>query len=70
MNSTRRLLLAAVGPVLGLLLLSVLTFVNQRALNESHARRHESLLLAQELRASSDELTRLARTYVVTGDAD
>ena len=70
MNSTRRLLLAAVGPVLGLLLLSVLTFTNQRALTESHARRHQSLLLAQELRASSDELTRLARTYVVTGDAE
>jgi methyl-accepting chemotaxis protein len=30
--------------------------------------RYESYLLADELRQSSDDLTRLARTYVVTGD--
>jgi len=30
--------------------------------------RHHSYLLADELRQSSDDLTRLARTYVVTGD--
>ncbi len=70
MNTIRRLLVTSVVPVLGLLLLSALTFWNQRALNESHASRQRSLRLAQELRHSSDELTRLARTYVVTGDAD
>ncbi len=31
--------------------------------------RYNSYLLADELRQSSDDLTRLARTYVVTGDA-
>ena len=31
--------------------------------------RFQSYLLADELRQSSDDLTRLARTYVVTGDA-
>jgi len=31
-------------------------------------RRHESYKLADELRQSSDDLTRLARTYAVTGD--
>jgi methyl-accepting chemotaxis protein len=31
-------------------------------------RRYQSFLLADELRQSSDDLTRLARTYVVTGD--
>ena len=31
--------------------------------------RYQSYLLADELRQSSDDLTRLARTYVVTGDA-
>ncbi|HPA88130.1 MAG TPA: methyl-accepting chemotaxis protein [Quisquiliibacterium sp.] len=31
--------------------------------------RYRSYLLADELRQSSDDLTRLARTYVVTGDA-
>lgn len=33
------------------------------------AARYDSYLLADELRQSSDDLTRLARTYVVTGDA-
>ncbi len=37
----------------------------QRRFNE----RYQSYLLADELRQSSDDLTRLARTYVVTGDA-
>jgi methyl-accepting chemotaxis protein len=36
---------------------------------EAAARRYQSYLLADELRQSSDDLTRLARTYVVTGDA-
>lgn len=70
MNTTQRLLLTSLGPVIGLMVLSWLTFLNQQDLNHSHANRHESLRLASELRASSDELTRLARTYVVTGDAD
>jgi methyl-accepting chemotaxis protein len=41
------------------------------ALNESNranSSRYDSYLLADELRQSSDDLTRLARTYVVTGD--
>ncbi|MGH6646803.1 methyl-accepting chemotaxis protein [Aquabacterium sp.] len=33
------------------------------------AKRYQSYLLADELRQSSDDLTRLARTYVVSGDA-
>lgn len=36
---------------------------------ESHRVRYASYLLADELRQSSDDLTRLARTYVSTGDA-
>ncbi|TDM08736.1 MAG: hypothetical protein C4K60_04880 [Ideonella sp. MAG2] len=32
------------------------------------SKRYESFLLADELRQSSDDLTRLARTYVATGD--
>jgi len=68
MNTTQRLLLTSLGPVIGLMALSALTYVHQRALSRSQVNRHESLRLAQELRASSDELTRLARTYVVTGD--
>jgi methyl-accepting chemotaxis protein len=70
MNTTPRLLLTSLGPVIGLMILSWLTFLNQRDLHRSHDNRHESLRLANELRVSSEELTRLARTYVVTGDAD
>ena len=70
MNTTQRLLLTSLGPVIGLMILSWLTFLNQRDLHRSHDNRHESLRLANELRVSSEELTRLARTYVVTGDAD
>jgi methyl-accepting chemotaxis protein len=39
------------------------------ALSHANAQRYESYLLADEMRQSSDDLTRLARTYVVTGDA-
>jgi methyl-accepting chemotaxis protein len=37
-------------------------------LADVHERRYRSHLLAEELRQSSDDLTRLGRTYVVTGD--
>jgi signal transduction histidine kinase/CheY-like chemotaxis protein len=39
---------------------------DMRAANEA---RYQSYMLADELRQSSDDLTRLARTYAVTGDA-
>jgi len=38
------------------------------ALNEAYHSRYASYLLADELRQSSDDLTRLGRTYVMTGD--
>jgi len=38
------------------------------ALHRAHQQKYQSYLLADELRQSSDDLTRLARTYVVTGD--
>jgi methyl-accepting chemotaxis protein len=37
-------------------------------LAQAHTARYNSYLLADEMRQSSDDLTRLARTYVVTGD--
>jgi methyl-accepting chemotaxis protein len=37
-------------------------------LNRANQSRYESFLLASELRQSSDDLTRLARTFVLTGD--
>jgi hypothetical protein len=68
MNTLQRLQLTTLGPIFGLVALSVLAFVNQNALNRAQANRYESYQLAHELRASSDELTRMARTYVVTDD--
>ncbi|MEK9727326.1 MAG: methyl-accepting chemotaxis protein, partial [Candidatus Margulisiibacteriota bacterium] len=35
---------------------------------KAQTNRHQSLQLADELRQSSDDLTRFARTYVTTGD--
>jgi methyl-accepting chemotaxis protein len=40
----------------------------QAAATQANQSRYQSYLLADELRQSSDDLTRLARTYVVTGD--
>ncbi|MCZ6816318.1 MAG: hypothetical protein O7F76_06405, partial [Planctomycetota bacterium] len=55
-------------------LLAVLAFTvwlgvrTHERLGDSETRRYESNKLAEELRRSSDDLTRMARTYVVTGD--
>jgi hypothetical protein len=45
----------------------VYTALERRVDNAGEAR-FESMQLADELRQSSDDLTRMARTYVVTGD--
>ncbi|WPC07004.1 methyl-accepting chemotaxis protein [Pseudomonas benzenivorans] len=53
-------------------LLALLVFLmieNQHRLTESQTNRYQSYLLADELRQSSDDLTRLARTYAVSGEA-
>ena len=41
---------------------------NEAKIYESAEKRYQSYLLADELRQSSDDLTRMARTYTVTGD--
>jgi signal transduction histidine kinase len=56
------LLVLAIAVVSGLLL------QNQQRLLESQRIRFESYLVADELRQSSDDLTRFVRTYVVTGN--
>jgi PAS domain S-box-containing protein len=48
--------------------LSVLLFINEDHLLKSQEIRYESYKLADLLRQSSDDLTRFARTYAVTGD--
>jgi signal transduction histidine kinase len=41
---------------------------SERLADKANDLRHKSLLLADELRQSSDDLTRMVRTYVITGD--
>ena len=47
---------------------ALLLFFGQRELKLTTNLRYHSYLLADELRQSSDDLTRMARTYVITGD--
>src|SRR3990167_2689821 len=52
-----------------LAVLVILMIINQGRLTESQENRYQSYLLADELRQSSDDLPRLARTYAVSGDS-
>lgn len=54
--------------VLAIGIVTVLMVQNQRKLEHSQRVRFDSYLLAEELRQSSDDLTRFVRTYVVTGN--
>ncbi len=54
--------------VLGAGALGLIRRKAETALHAAQENRYVSYLLADELRQSSDDLTRLARTYVVTGD--
>ncbi len=57
-------------PVILMIILGILSVFmarNQSELNESQEIRYLSYLIADELRQSSDDLTRLARTFVSTG---
>ncbi|RTL50464.1 MAG: diguanylate cyclase, partial [Rhodocyclaceae bacterium] len=40
----------------------------EKHIDRANERRYQSFVLAEELRQSSDDLTRMVRTYVVTGD--
>ncbi|MCC5825330.1 EAL domain-containing protein [Alkalimonas sp.] len=52
-----------------LFVISFLLYVNAgRGIERAHNQRLQSFLLADELRQSSDDLTRMVRTYAVTGD--
>lgn len=42
--------------------------ITEKQVDRAHELRHVSYQLANQLRQSSDELTRMVRTYVVTGD--
>ncbi len=50
-------------------ILVILLLNNQNKLQNEQDKRYQSYLVANEFRQSSQDLTRLARTYVVTGDS-
>jgi PAS domain S-box-containing protein len=54
--------------IIALGVLAALLFINQHDLERSEKRRYDSYMLAEVLRRTSDDLTRFARTYVVTGE--
>ena len=63
------LVFAAMGLVLlGAFACLYLLYQSTQAVAETEERRYLSYLLADEMRQSSDDLTRMARVYVVTGD--
>ncbi len=64
------ILIAVVAVLMAALLVAQLHLAKtNKQLTMAQANRYQSYLLADELRQSSDDLTRLARTYVMTGDA-
>jgi signal transduction histidine kinase/DNA-binding response OmpR family regulator len=68
-RTTFLLMAMALAVLLGSILYVMIRLVeNQQELAASETRHYESYKLADELRQSSDDLTRMARTYVVTGD--
>ena len=54
---------------IAILLMSFSVYIfTEKQVDHAHELRHASYQLANELRQSSDELTRMVRTYVMTGD--
>ncbi|MGB5297696.1 MAG: hypothetical protein WBN08_17540 [Thiogranum sp.] len=60
--------ITVIALLVAILYLMVLEVQNQRELAAADARHSASYKLADELRQSSDDLTRMARTYTVTGE--
>jgi methyl-accepting chemotaxis protein len=54
--------------IISLGVLAALLFINQQELEKSEKLRYDSYVLAELLRQTSDDLTRFARTYAVTGE--
>jgi len=70
--SIKKIFLASFIVTLALAALTIVAMLRVSGMEAEAAaassKRYQSYLLADELRQSSDDLTRLARTYVVTGD--
>ena len=72
-NRNRNILIGLIGAVLALSVAAVAAFLmidgNGTESRDSERERLTTYMLADELRQSSDDLTRMARLYTVTGDA-
>lgn len=68
-TSFRRYTFGAISLVVAIVIAIFVAQRLQSSLNKAESVRYESFLRANELRMSSEELTRLARTYVVTADS-
>ncbi|OGB33137.1 MAG: chemotaxis protein [Burkholderiales bacterium RIFCSPLOWO2_12_FULL_61_40] len=66
----RTILLALLFPALLLVFSLYKLGAANDHISQAYLSRYTSYMLADELRQSSDDLTRLARTYVVSGDAE
>ncbi|CAG2159838.1 methyl-accepting chemotaxis protein [Cupriavidus numazuensis] len=63
------LLSVIIAVLMAMIMASIIALnISRDQLNKAHENRFLARQLATELRQSSDDLTRLARTYVVTGD--
>ena len=63
-----RSLRLAVAMVCALMALFYVYVVAEKQIDRANEQRYQSRMLANELRQSSDDLTRMVRTYVVTGN--
>jgi hypothetical protein len=63
-----RSLRLAVALACFLMALFVVYVLAEKRIDRAHEQRFQSLLLADELRQSSDDLTRMVRAYVLTGN--
>lgn len=72
-NRNRNILFGLFAAVLALSVAAVVVFLmvggNEAGVRYSASERLETYMLADELRQSSDDLTRMARQYAATGDA-
>ncbi|PIF04157.1 MAG: chemotaxis protein [Arcobacter sp.] len=66
----RTIIISGIVGILSIIVLVFSIFGKTNTLESIQEREVQSLLLTYELRQSSDDLTRLARTYAVTGNAD
>lgn len=67
-NRIRTYIFMILATIIALFVVIILAGINQKNLQRAQSIRYDSYLLANELRQSSRDLTRLGRTYVVTGD--